>query len=720
MKNYRKLFPLFLGLILLNSVCISSCKKESNEEIIPDDKPTVVKSYLSFEESSANDLQLTTEAAYRYKIITSGGDPYIRINALKAKNADEKLVLTFDYKSSAAISPLQIFLAPPLSEGQSVKSQGMTVSDEWKTFSIDLGDYIAEYEWGQKGHFMRLDFGSVSGITIHIKNMYFRERTEAEQALADARADAKEKDRVLTEKLKKYHTASFDAAITNVNVSTSKIKISGNCKGQSNLLLCEVPPYQNLHLLTKFNNGIAINNQDFTIELDRYVEKDGFNYDRSLSQWVIVKSGTSADEMMSFAHYPDNIEAIQNMKEGVLKGKKGLGGFAVGRGFTQDLDDLQIASVTVNIPITAYMYLQPTANTFEHTYGGKTYYFNKAGIEMLDKTLQKAYEKNIMVAAILLIQKTPECADPEIGALLQHPTFTDKGIYSMPNMTSSAALNCYAAALDFLASRYSRTDNAYGRIHYWIMHNEVDAGITWTNMGDRPMAVFMDTYIKSMRLCYSIARNYDAHSQVLASFTHSWKEASETAFYVTTEMIDFLKKNCNAEGDFQWGLAYHSYPEDLTEPKTWKDSRATFSASSPLVTFKNLEVLDKWTQKTENKYKGETKRLVWLSENGTNSRTYGENDLKEQAAGLAYAWKKIEALDGIDAIQWHNWIDNRAEGGLKIGLRRFPDDETEPGGEKPVWYVYKAAGTDQEDVVFDQYKSVIGINNWDDIMHDLP
>ena len=53
----------------------------------------------------------------------------------------------------------------------------------------------------------------------------------------------------------------------------------------------------------------------------------------------------------------------------------------------------------------------------------------------------------------------------------------------MPNMTTLESLNLYAAAIDFLASRYNRPDKKYGRIHHWIAHNEVDAGWVWTNAG---------------------------------------------------------------------------------------------------------------------------------------------------------------------------------------------------------------------------------------------
>ncbi len=78
----------------------------------------------------------------------------------------------------------------------------------------------------------------------------------------------------------------------------------------------------------------------------------------------------------------------------------------------------------------------------------------------------------------------------------------------------------------------------------------------------------------------------------------------------------------------------------------------------------------------ENKYKGTIKRSVWLSEaGGVNSPTYSDQDLLTQAAGVAYAWKKINGLPGIDGIQWHNWFDHPDEGGARLGLRKFPQTD---------------------------------------------
>jgi len=84
--------------------------------------------------------------------------------------------------------------------------------------------------------------------------------------------------------------------------------------------------------------------------------------------------------------------------------------------------------------------------------------------------------------------------------------------------------------------------------------------------------------------------------------------------------------------------------------------------------------------------------VIHFSEQGPNSKSYTPNDLTEQAASLAYVWKKMKALDGIETFQYHFWRDFRGEGGLRLGLRRFPDDIDAPSGKKPIWNLLSIIG----------------------------
>lgn len=712
---------IYLGVLWIFILLIIGCKSKEGKESQPNVEISKMNYIdISLDLNSANQLKIV-KSKDSYHLESLDDDPYIFTEPLNQKIKDNK-VLTFEYKLSENIDNIQVFFAAPISEKHSIKSNTIKKASSWTKFSIDLGGHIEEFSWGDINDFLRLDFGNQGGIEMDIRKIHLRERNEEERKIALEKKEFKENDQKHNETILNYLSEDFSSKITKVEVRKEYIEIQGESK-EVNARLFEITPYEDVTNLKDSQAVATVGQGSFNIRMERFVEKGGVQYDRLLSKWAI---GTDSKEvnglkgLYSHAHFPDEIEAKYILPEGILRNKKGLGGLRNNSLMIKDLDSLDIGSVTINVPITSYVYLNDRANTYSHKYGGKTYYFDKQKVDNLDKLLLEAYKRDIIVSAIILIQKAADCADPKVGELMQDKHFTGDAFFTMPRLDNPESINCYAAMIDFLASRYCKPGSPHGRIYKWIMHNEVDAGTTWTNMGnDRPMYVYLSSYYRSMRICYTIAREYDVNAEVLASFTHSWKQPVPEGDYAVYKMLEGLRKWSEREGDFQWGLAYHSYPQDLTNPETWNDSKATFSMNSSLVTFKNIEVIDVWIKKPENKYHLTKKRTLWLSENGTNTRSYSTQDLLEQAAGFAYAWKKIEQLDGIDAIQWHNWMDNRFEFGLRIGLRRFSDDADDPGGEKPVWYAFQAAGTGNEDEVFEPYKAIIGIDNWKEIFKSV-
>lgn len=668
--------------------------------------------YFQIQKGSQRNVKLDStenKAGYmEYTMTSTSGDPYFATTKLPKDLQEDLVVLTFEYKASQPISDLQIFFSP-IAEARSIRGYTIPMSSSWKSWSLVVKKQIKDFSWGKKNDYLRIDLGAESGKTISMRKIHFRTMTPEEIQQEQEEEEKQQSAQKFEDNLKSYLTKSYAAKVTEVNAGSDKITISGSYTGTGDFSLVEIPVYQDAVKLTEIEFEQKLTSNSFSVSVDRYITREGIKYDRTLSKWAVVKTGANnKKELASTARYPDRIDATRSPAALKPATKKGLGGFFM-NAYTSDLDDLGITSVTMNITPTQIMHLNNDGNLIAHEYGGRTYYFDRGTVNNWDATLRECYKRNIVVSAIVLIVKADACQDKEVGRLTQHPDLSG-GNYSMPNMTTPESVDAYAAALDFMASRYCTADGANGRIHHWIMHNEVDAGTEWTNMGHKMVTTYTDAYVKSMRMCYNIARRYDPNTQVLASFTHSWTQPSD---YATLDMINLLKSYSKAEGDFQWGLAYHPYPQNLLEPKTWLDNQATYSMSTPLVTFKNLEVLSKWAMNTDNWFRGVIKRTVYLSENGTNSPSYSEKDLAEQAAGFAWAWKKIEALDGIDAIQWHNWIDNRVEYGLRIGLRKFSDEPGDPGGRKPVWFAYQAAGTATEDEVFAPYLSVIGISNWD-------
>jgi hypothetical protein len=526
------------------------------------------------------------------------------------------------------------------------------------------------------------------------------------------------------QRISDYLRKGFSASLLHVRVDRDEIVLTGHIdKGRGELAVAELPMSSpswtgqesriDEHLLW-VSDPIAASGQ-FRFAVPRRVAAEGGpKRDRLLAKWRLVRRTAAGLELASHARYADDVTPRSDLPPAVLRSKKGLGGFAADRGFVSDLDDLGIACVTVNIPLT-FLHHAPGSGRTEHAFNGRDYYVDDAALARLDRTLRETASRDVLVLAILLVPPSMQFPDPVIGRLMVHPDYVPPGIFAMPNVIQAEGLSAYAAAIDVLAERYCAPDSPFGRIHHWIVHNEVDAGWTWTNAGVKGLSEYVDLYHASLRVASLVTRQYDADAEVLASLTHSWNrevdEHSYPARAILTRLLDFTR----AEGDFAWGVAYHPYPESLGDPATWRDANCPHSLDAPFVTIKNIEVLAAWARRRSTWFRGERPRTIHLSEQGFNSPDYGDESLQLQAAAMAYAWKKISALPEIHSFEYHNWIDNRQEGGLRIGLRKFPDDATDPGGKKPIWSLYRALATSDEDLGCAFALPLVGAHSWNDV-----
>ena len=519
------------------------------------------------------------------------------------------------------------------------------------------------------------------------------------------------------ENLESYLGRDFAGKITKVVVGRDEIHIEGKVPaGIDGLFLADIP-MDLPHGDTKSWDTLAEvkpTEGSFSLHLPRKHPRDGLDYDRLTSRWQLVKKNAAGIEPLSHAHYADEVASRSpNLPAAKPKNKKGLGGWDAGR-IPGELEELGISSVTVNVMIHSLVSLDPQPDTTSFTWQGRTYHAREKALAAYDATFLEAQKHGAMVSAILLVEN-PKNATP-LSKVLSHPDAAPEGIFAMPNVTSPDGIALYGAILNLMAERWSRPDRKHGRVHHWIMHNEVDAGWTWTNAGNKSDLDYMDLYQRSMRLMDLIARQYDPNSRSFITLTHCWVEKGDERGYGSKRLLELLLKFTQAEGDLPWALAYHPYPADLFNPRTWEDKQATFSFNTAQITPKNLEVLDAWMKQPELLYRGKV-RPVHCSENGFNSKDYSGKELTDQAAGMALAWKKIRALSSIEAWQYHNWIDNRGEGGLRIGLRKFPDEPGDPLGKKPIWHLYQALGTPAEDKACEPYLKVMDLRSWKSAIH---
>lgn len=708
-----------LGVLFL-IVNLISCQDDFLENVEPPVTPpeeTITPPvYMLLNGKYKSGVNLTLHEDSTCTIETTDGDPWATTGVFAEDVPEECNVLEFEYQTTLGMSNLELFfmdVKTGIDPAHSMSAGQVPASEEWASFSVRLKEYRKNFNWGKKGDNLRMDFGTDPNNTIQMRNIRLRVMNDEEK-----KEEEEEKNEALNKEkyeqgIKDYLSKEYACHITDVTVGETSVTIQGDYTGEGTFFLGEIPPFVDMFKTEKIEFKIPLSENSFSIQLDRYVTVGDFKYDRLLSKWAVFKEGADVDELVSHARYAnvDAIHAKQSVEAVPLKSKKGLGGLINHGLLTHDLDELGISSATINIPISNFMHLSEQPGDIPYTYGGKTYYFNEQYlISSFDVVLQQTSQRGISVAGILLIAPSGDA-----GELLKHPDYNGVAPYTMPNMTTVESTQCYAAALDFLAQRYSDPDM---RIAHWIIHNEVDGGIHWTNVGDKPIATFMDTYLRSMRMCYNIVHQYDQHSEVFISFSHGWNIAAGGGWYKVKDMLDLMNQFSKAEGDFFWSLACHSYPAQLGNPCTWDDAQATFSMDTEYVTLKNLEVLDKWVGISQNQYKGNIRRSVWLSEAGTCSPSYEDKDLQDQAAGFAYGWKKINALDGINGIQWHSWFDHLGDG-VPLGLRKYSDEEYK-GEAKPVWTTYQKAGTDEEDDYFKQYLERIGIKSWEGLIQDIP
>ncbi len=352
-------------------------------------------------------------------------------------------------------------------------------------------------------------------------------------------------------------------------------------------------------------------------------------------------------------------------------------------------------------------------DTLEFEHDGRVFYFRRSHVERMDQTFKKLTDIDCVITFILLNSPHWRCdIDPVFWHdVLMHPGYTGKGgdsavkdgssegtgLISMFNLVTEEGLAHYQAFIAFLTDRYTREDKAFGRVVGMIVGNEVDAGFIWCNAGEMTLEAFTREYTNALRVTWQTAATIYSGMRIYVSLDHFWNSAMDAnqplRYYNVRDMLTTINDLACEEGQIPWHIAYHPYPEDLRFPDFWNDKTATPDDDAPIVTFKNLEVLARFTYREEFLYKGERRRII-LSEQGFNSHWSEESEIL-QAAAYGHAYRKVMEIPEIDSFILHAHHDNMGEFGLNLGLwRRYPDRQ-EMQAPKPIYAVFKAI--DQKD-----------------------
>ncbi len=669
----------------------------------------IAQAELVLDETNSNDVEINKGVDGAYAITTTGHDPWVVTAPIPAHpDAANVAVLSLEYFCASGVTDLTVYFGPPWTEGASLSGGAMGRAETWQPFAVDLSKNELSEAGFQK---LRLDIGGQPGVKIGLRGLHLRPPSAEERRGAEDRLAELEAKREAAKRMRAYVEARSNYEITSVVVDRETVKVTGVAPPDA--WLAEIALHEQPWAVKEFSRVKRLPEGEFRLELPRH---DGA-VDRIFSRWAVVRQAGDSFQLASHAKAPTDVSgSLRREPPKAMRplSKKGMAGVEPADSLPELLD-LGVHNISVNFIVSALLLPSGARGGIEFEYEGSRYLINERALAGQDRIVKWATEHDIVVTGVVLMRLP---ADPDLAKLLAYPGGGAPGLYVMPNLATEQGSRAYRALLEFVAERYSRPDREYGSIERWVMHNEIDQAWVWTNMGEQPMELVMDAYVRSMRAMHYTLRQFDPAAKTFISLTHFWTDPAEPNFreYRPKEMLDLLSEIGKAEGDFEWGVAYHPYPESLFEPATWNDTAATFDFGTKMITPKNIEVLPAYLSQPQFLFDGKTPRTILLTEQGFHTKDDSPETQAIQAAAFVYTWQKIRPLDQIESFLNHRWKDHSGEGGLRLGIRGFSEmPENSMGAKKRSWDVYRALDTPDEEPKIDFAKEVIGVDDFEEI-----
>ncbi len=622
------------------------------------------------------DVTITPLADGVSEIAVSGVVPHFWTAPVDAAFDPAKhTVIAFEYFSPSGMESVHLRYRQSDGSMTYAGESALPIAETWQPFAIDFSDVSPAAPKGDPQFRFHLGLAYKPGTSLRIRNFVVRVPNEAELASKSQRDEIKNSRKADAGAILAHLREPRTDEVSLVTVAQETVRVSGNAREGSVLRELSLhEPSHSASARTPVKEGLK---GGFSLELPRFVD----GRDRALSRWRIDGAdGKPASRARWFDSTDPGVAA--DLPKLTAPHQKGLGGIPVIPKPDHVLFELGIRHATINLVLSPMISASPKPGFVPFTVDGREWFANEPMLRQLETTVKHLNAKEVLVSGILLVPN-------HAGKAMTHPEAEPRGIYAMPNLPEAEGTAHYRAAIHLLGERFTRPGC---RIINWILHNEIDQAGVWTNMGDQPLARYLESYLRSMRLVHHTMRLRDPHSRTFVSLTHHWnKTSSGSGTYRVRELLDLLAEMAVAEGDFEWGVAYHPYPQDLRNPNTWEDPDVTGDFETPYITPKNLEVLPAYLAQERFLFQGKKERAILFSEQGFNTPTLSEEDQRRQVAGLIYTFRKLKSMPTVEAWHLHRYQDMPdGEGGLRLGVL------DEHGTRKLGWGAYAAIGTEKE------------------------
>jgi len=513
--------------------------------------------------------------------------------------------------------------------------------------------------------------------------------------------------------------------IDRIIATQNEIMISFDCKAISNIsayayipLVCGDAEQKHIGRLLAKSSLV----RDGNIIFPRFAD----GYDLLICRFEVRAGANTIDGVRYVTDFSEDFSQNNSPAPEV---KKPVGTWVTAEEY--DYDYLEFGCMMTEINSAWIQKLSPADGDIVHIYNGKKYYFDRKCMDMYDNLMIPCIKRNIPCLIRLINRPSYRLrgSDDALMRVILHPAYEQPDFseqMSAFNIRTEEGLDMYCAFVDFICARYTDRSSPLCCAHVLDIGNEINTPDTWHNCGPMACKDYMEEYTAQLRIAHLIAKKYYAHSRVNISLDHHFNmrlKPDALRYHSARECLAYLSKYCHRDGDFDWGIAAHPYPENLSVCDFYNDTTAIFSFDTPRITMKNMEMWQHIVELDEFKFRGKARKVVF-DEQGFHTTTEDPETENKGAYAFVLAYLKMRKSPNLDWFLINRYADMPLddEASLHLGLRYeqgYADDDhlfVIPGDYKKICFAIRDMETDNEQKWKDEARKYIGAELFDSLI----
>ncbi len=243
----------------------------------------------------------------------------------------------------------------------------------------------------------------------------------------------------------------------------------------------------------------------------------------------------------------------------------------------------------------------------------------------------------------------------------------------------------------------------YSNLQDFVIGNEVNERC-WNYMAYCDWDTYVRKYVQAFRVCYTAIKSTNPNACVYTSLDQVWnKNVSNYEYLDGDEFLAKFNKMIKENGDIDWNMSIHPYPNPLYYAKFWDLSNLanaeTFKSQvekNQVITFQNLSAFTDVLASPAYLNRHGNVRDIIIGEIGLGSNAGVDN----QAAAICASWAAFERNPYITQYMY-----------LEVDVNGFF-----PTMHGRALECYNAMGTPDEQRYMDWAMDHIGITDWSQVL----